>query len=135
MSNQVTLEAAEPVLTAARQKQSKSDSRSASRLLTPAQDDRLRPNERRATSEHRHRPAQGDHRDDGEDDHRCLAPLCQPGAPLHGIEATNGGLGTFAGGIAVQTPKASPWAPSVSAADSRAYHEVTEAGVAAFASA
>jgi uncharacterized protein GlcG (DUF336 family) len=30
---------------------------------------------------------------------RDLAPLCQPGAPLFGIEGTNGGLVPFAGGI------------------------------------
>ena len=40
---------------------------------------------------------------------RDLAPLCQPGAPLFGIEVTNGGLVIFAGGIPLADPRGTSW--------------------------
>lgn len=65
---------------------------------------------------------------------RDLAPLCQPGAPLFGIEVTNGGLVAFAGGIPLADGEADPvGAIGVSGGRVEQDHEVAEAGAAAFA--
>lgn len=65
---------------------------------------------------------------------RDLAPLCQPGAPLFGIEITNGGLVTFAGGIPLTDGDGeSVGAIGVSGGAVEQDHEVAEAGVTAFA--
>jgi uncharacterized protein GlcG (DUF336 family) len=66
---------------------------------------------------------------------RDLAPLCQPEAPLFGIEVTNGGLVPFAGGIPLAAPHDEPvGAIGVSGGTVEQDHEVAEAGAAAFAS-
>ena len=65
---------------------------------------------------------------------RDLAPLCQPGAPLFGIEVTNGGLVLFAGGIPLAAGDGEPvGAIGVSGGTPEQDHEVAEAGAAAFA--
>jgi|SRR5450755_1571735 uncharacterized protein GlcG (DUF336 family) len=65
---------------------------------------------------------------------RDLAPLCQPGAPLYGLEVTNGGLVSFAGGIPLADGEGEPvGAVGVSGGTVEQDHEVAEAGVAAFA--
>jgi uncharacterized protein GlcG (DUF336 family) len=67
---------------------------------------------------------------------RDLAPLCQPGAPLFGIEVTNGGLVPFAGGIPLARGEDEPvGAIGVSGGTVEQDHEVAEAGAAAFARA
>jgi uncharacterized protein GlcG (DUF336 family) len=67
---------------------------------------------------------------------RDLAPLCQPGAPLFGIEVTNGGLVAFAGGIPLADVDGEPvGAIGVSGGAVEQDHEVAEAGAAAFAGA
>jgi uncharacterized protein GlcG (DUF336 family) len=67
---------------------------------------------------------------------RDLAPLCQPGAPLFGIEVTNGGLVTFAGGIPLSGGEGEPiGAIGVSGGTVEQDQEVAEAGAAAFAAA
>jgi uncharacterized protein GlcG (DUF336 family) len=65
---------------------------------------------------------------------RDLAPLCQPGAPLFGLEVTNGGLAPFGGGIPLTDGEGEPvGAIGVSAGTVEQDHEVAEAGAAAFA--
>jgi uncharacterized protein GlcG (DUF336 family) len=67
---------------------------------------------------------------------RDLAPLCQPGAPLFGIEVTNGGLVPFAGGIPLADGEGGPvGAIGVSGGTVEQDHQVAEAGAAAFARA
>lgn len=62
-----------------------------------------------------------------------LAPLCQPGEPLYGIEASNDGqLIVFAGGIPLTDGGAVVGAIGVSGGSVEQDHEVAEAGVAAF---
>ena len=65
---------------------------------------------------------------------RDLAPLCQPGAPLFGIEVTNGGLVPFGGGIPLADEGDEPvGAIGVSSGTVEQDQEVAEAGAAAFA--
>ena len=65
---------------------------------------------------------------------RELAPLCQPGAPLFGIEVTNEGLVLFAGGIPLADGDGEPiGAIGVSGGAVEQDQEVAEAGAAAFA--
>ena len=62
-----------------------------------------------------------------------LAPLVQPGAPLYGIEASNGGrLIVFAGGIPLLSDGRVVGAVGVSGGTVEQDQEVAEAGVAAF---
>jgi uncharacterized protein GlcG (DUF336 family) len=62
-----------------------------------------------------------------------LAPLAQPGAPLYGIEAGNGGrLIVFAGGIPLVSGGRVVGAIGVSGGSVEQDQEVAEAGVAAF---
>lgn len=61
-----------------------------------------------------------------------LAPLCQPGQPLYGIEASNdGNLIVFAGGIPLIRGGEVIGAIGVSGGSVEQDHEVAEAGVAA----
>jgi uncharacterized protein GlcG (DUF336 family) len=61
-----------------------------------------------------------------------LAPLCQPGQPLYGIEASNQGrLIVFAGGIPITAGDEVIGAIGVSGGSVEQDHEVAEAGVAA----
>lgn len=63
-----------------------------------------------------------------------LGPLCQPGAPLYGLEVTNGGLVSFPGGIPLGGEDGEPvGAIGVSAGSVEQDQEVAEAGAAAFA--
>jgi uncharacterized protein GlcG (DUF336 family) len=65
---------------------------------------------------------------------RDLGPLTQPGAPLFGIEVTNGGLVSFAGGIPLADREGKPvGAIGVSGGTVEQDHEVAEAGATAFA--
>jgi uncharacterized protein GlcG (DUF336 family) len=65
---------------------------------------------------------------------RDLAPLCQPGAPLFGLEITNGGLVPFAGGIPLAAGEGEPvGAIGVSGGTVEQDQQVAEAGAAAFA--
>lgn len=62
-----------------------------------------------------------------------LAPLCQPGQPLFGIQASNQGrLIVFAGGIPLKAGDEVVGAIGVSGGTVEQDHEVAEAGVAAF---
>jgi uncharacterized protein GlcG (DUF336 family) len=62
-----------------------------------------------------------------------LAPLAQPGAPLYGIEASNGGrLIVFAGGIPLISGSRVVGAIGVSGGSVEQDQEVAEAGVVAF---
>jgi uncharacterized protein GlcG (DUF336 family) len=62
-----------------------------------------------------------------------LAPLVQPGGPLFGIEVTNGGLVPFAGGIPLRDAHGEPvGAIGVSAGTVEQDEEVAAAGAAAF---
>ena len=137
MSNQVTLDAAEPVLTAARQKAVEIRQPmciavvdAGARLIAFARMNgallaSIDIAQRKAITAMMVKMTTRD-----------LAPLCQPGAPLYGIEVTNGGLVTFAGGIPLADPEGEPvGAIGVSGGTVEQDHEVAEAGAAAFASA
>jgi uncharacterized protein GlcG (DUF336 family) len=138
MSNQVTLGAAEPVLTAARQRAIEIRQPmciavvdSGARLIAFARMDgallaSIDIAQRKALTAMMVKMTTRD-----------LAPLCQPGAPLFGIEVTNGGLVPFAGGIPLAAdPEGEPvGAIGVSGGTVEQDHEVAEAGAAAFASA
>jgi uncharacterized protein GlcG (DUF336 family) len=62
-----------------------------------------------------------------------LAPLCQPNQPLYGIEASNdGNLIVFAGGIPLTDGEVVLGAIGVSGGSVEQDHEVAEAGAGAF---
>ena len=137
MSNQVTLDAAEPVVTAARQKAVEITQpmciavvdAGARMIAFVRMDGALLASidiaQRKAMTAMMVKMTTRD-----------LAPLCQPGAPLFGIEVTNGGLVLFAGGIPLADPEGEPvGAIGVSGGTVEQDHEVAEAGAAAFASA
>jgi uncharacterized protein GlcG (DUF336 family) len=134
MSNQVTLAAAEPVLTAARQKADEITQPmciavvdAGARLVAFARMDgallaSIDIAQRKAMTAMMVKMTTRD-----------LAPLSQPGAPLFGIEVTNGGLVLFAGGIPLADPEGEPvGAIGVSGGTVEQDHEVAEAGAAAF---
>ncbi|MBB4661957.1 GlcG/HbpS family heme-binding protein [Conexibacter arvalis] len=63
----------------------------------------------------------------------ALAEVTQPGQPLYGLEHTNGGLVTFAGGVPLIGRGGEPvGAIGVSAGSVEQDQEVAEAGAAAF---
>lgn len=64
---------------------------------------------------------------------QALVPMVQPGAPLYGIEASNGGhLIVFAGGIPLMSGDVVTGAIGVSGGTVDQDQEVAEAGVAAY---
>jgi uncharacterized protein GlcG (DUF336 family) len=67
-------------------------------------------------------------------DTRDVGPLTQPGAPLWGLEVTNGGMVSFGGGVLLLDRDEPVGAVGVSAGSVEQDHEVAAAGAAAFAS-